>query len=137
MSSFLGLEPAARSGRPEAVGWELPAGFAPLTEAAAAAAAVAAAAGEAAVFAGASFIDIERAAVDGGSVEAVDGAVGFIRVRHFDEGEAAGAARVTVGDDGDAFDGAVFFKPGADRCFGRSEIQVPNKNILQAFFFLI
>jgi len=111
----------------------LPAGFATLAEPAAAAAGAAGAT----VLARASFIHVQCATVHRGAVQAVDGAIGLVGIAHFDEGEAARAASVTIRHDGDAIDRSVFLKPGADRCFSRPEIQIANKDVLQVFFFLI
>jgi len=51
---------------------------------------------------GTRFIYVERSAVQFGAVQLRNGRLGCIRIRHFDEGEAAGLARVTIGHDTDA-----------------------------------
>src|SRR5205823_1676207 len=63
------------------------------------AAATTAAAATAALFAGTGFIDGEGPAIVLLSVEGLDGSLGFVVVRHFDEAKALGPAGVAIVDD--------------------------------------
>ncbi len=72
---------------------------------------------------GASLIDVEGAAIEIGTVECLDGVTAGT-VGHGDEAESAGAAGVTVCDDGDVFDVAVGGEGGTKAVFGGIETHV-------------
>jgi hypothetical protein len=119
------------SGRNFGIRGELPARFAPASAAiAATVAAAAATAAERPLLARAGFVDIDLAAAEIGAVQRIDGALGFLVIRHFDEGEAAAAARVAVGDDAHPVNGPVILKQPPNGFLARVETQVSNENIL-------
>ena len=59
-----------------------------------------------AFFARLGHVDLQRAAAELAIIEPLDRRLGFGVRRHLDKAEAAGAARVAVGDDGDGLDGS-------------------------------
>src|SRR5262245_60765479 len=60
----------------------------------------------------------------------VEGADGFVRVLHLDEGEAARAARVPVRDDLHRLDLAVLTEETADLLFGGTERKIADVKLL-------
>lgn len=86
---------------------------------------------------GTGFVYVQRTTVNAGAVQSADSAIGFVAVGHFNKGKTTRTAGVTIRDDADAFHGAVFFKPRADGCFRRPEIEIANKDVLQVVFFPI
>src|SRR5271166_4519204 len=81
----------------------------------------------AAVGFGPGFVDIDRAATQVRSIEAGDGLIGFLGIRHFDERETAGAACVAVGHQAYPFHGAVCLEGRANGVLRCAEIQVTDK----------
>jgi hypothetical protein len=71
-------------------------------------------------------IDLERAALEVGAIERLHGATG-IRIRHFDETEAAQAPGLAVGDQGNLIDGAVLCEKSTDAIVGCREGKISNK----------
>ena len=59
-----------------------------------------------------------------GAIQRGNGLLGLVRVHHFDEREAARAARVAVLDQKNRVDLAVGFKRRPDFVFGRGEIEI-------------
>lgn len=78
---------------------------------------------------GASFVDVHGASVEFRSVQLRNGGFRFPPVRHFDEGEAAGLARVTIGYDVDAFHGTVLSKSRLQLFLSSPEIQISHEYI--------
>ncbi len=85
---------------------------------------------------GASFIHGHRTAVKHHSVQRRDRALGFHRLRHFHEGDAAGFARIPVLDNGDGFDGSVSGEHFAQLLLSHRDIQVSDKNVSHEFILV-
>lgn len=85
----------------------------------------------------ASFIHVHRTAVKHYSVQGRNGALGFGRLRHLHEGDAAGFARIPVLDDGDGFDGTVGCKQFPQLLLRHRDIQVPDKDVSHEFILLL
>jgi len=77
----------------------------------------------------ASFVHVHRTTVKHRSVECRNSALGFRRLRHFYESDAAGFARVPVFDDRDALHGSVNCKQLPQLLLRHRDIQVPHKNV--------
>jgi hypothetical protein len=105
------------------------------TPAASGTSAAARSAGTATIGLGTRFVDIQGAAAKLFPVQSGDGLLGFRRVGHFYEREAARASGVTVGDHADLIDFAVGFKQGAQFGFGGAVREVANKKLLHGFPF--
>ena len=71
-------------------------------------------------------IDLERAALEVGAIERLHGATG-IGIGHFDEAEAAQAAGLAIGDQGNLIDGAMLREQSTDAIIGRREGKISNK----------
>jgi hypothetical protein len=84
---------------------------------------------------GASFIDIQRAAVKFLAIEGGNRPVGLGGVRHFDECETARAAGVPIGDQVDTFYVPVRLKEPTDGRFGCGKIQIANKDVFHGVSF--
>src|SRR3990172_2445198 len=78
---------------------------------------------------GPGFVDVQRATAELGAVDAADSRLGGRGVRHLDEGEAARAAGVAVGDDADAIHLAVSRKDVAELLLGDVERTITNVNL--------
>src|SRR5579872_4239811 len=63
------------------------------------------------------------------------GAFPFFIVRHFNECETLGAARIPVSDDTGAVYGSVSFKHGSNGFIRRPKIEISNKNVLHQSSF--
>jgi hypothetical protein len=117
--------------------YELPAGFAPATTATAAAvsttaatvAAAAATAESTALGAGTRFVHVQRAAVQFLTVQGLDGFHGLGLIGHFDKGEAAGLAGVTIAHNAGLFHSAVRGKSRLELRLRGLISKVSNKNI--------
>src|SRR5215471_9960965 len=83
----------------------------------------------AAVGLGASFVDVEGAAIEVLAVEGVDGVVGFRVVRHFDECESARLTRIAIPDDVDIVHAAVRLERRTKSVFGGPEAEITDKDI--------
>jgi hypothetical protein len=81
---------------------------------------------------GASLVYVQRASADLAPVESGDGLVSIFRARHFHEPEAAGAASIPVGHDADAVHLPIRREKLAQFFFPGIEVEVANKNVLQA-----
>jgi len=81
-------------------------------------------------------IHVEGAAVEVMAIELSDRLIGFSRVAHFDETEAAGLPSVTIGDEADAGHRAVTFEQRSNRILGGTEAKVSYKDIFQLVFLL-
>lgn len=75
------------------------------------------------------FVHVQRAAVQFGAVEARDGRFGFIGVGHFHEGKATRLAGGAVGNDTDAFHGAVLRKGLMQILLRGSETEISYENV--------
>jgi hypothetical protein len=76
-----------------------------------------------------SFVDVHGPAVELGAIELRDCRFGLTTVRHFDEPETAGLARVTIGHDAYTLDAAVLGKRCEQLILSRLVTQVPDKDI--------
>lgn len=85
----------------------------------------------------ASFVHVHRTAVKRCSVQCRNGALGFDRLRHLHEGDAAGFARIPVLDDGDGFDGTVGCKQFPQLLLRHRDIQVSDKDVSHGCILLI
>jgi len=81
----------------------------------------------------ASFVHVHRAAVKHRSVQGRNGALGFSRLRHLYECDAAGLARIPVVDDGDGFDCSVGCKQFPQLLLRHRNIQVSDKDVSHGF----
>jgi hypothetical protein len=95
----------------------------------AATAAKAAATAAAALGLGTRLIDVERTTVEFVTVEGRDRAIGFRRIRHFDEGEATRTAGVAVCYQVDTVHTAVGLEEATDGRFSCCEIQIAYKDV--------
>jgi hypothetical protein len=95
----------------------------------AATAAEAAATTAAALGLGPRLIDVERTTVEFVTVESRDRAIGFRRIRHFDEGETTRTAGVTVCYQVDTVHTAVGLEEATDGRFSCCEIQIAYKDV--------
>jgi hypothetical protein len=73
------------------------------------------------IFLGTRFVYVDSAAFQFLTVELADGFVALSIVRHFDEAETTGLARITIRYDADAIDLAKLFKKGANGAFSRAK----------------
>src|SRR5512132_4082577 len=108
-----------------------------LPAAAATATVAATAAARTAIRFGTRFVDIQGSAVQIPAVQTVNRRIRFRIAAHFHESEASSLPCVAVRDDIYTLDGAVRFKHGTNRLFGRSETEISNKNVLHVFSFCI
>src|ERR1022692_898164 len=76
-----------------------------------------------------SLVDIERTAIEIGTIEGRNGAVRFGGVRHFDERKTARAAGVAVGYEVDTIHLSVGLKERTDGRFSCCEIQIAYKDV--------
>lgn len=83
------------------------------------------------------FVHIHRTSVKHGSIQCRNSALGFRRLRHLHEGDAAGFARIPVLDDGDGFDGTVGCKQFPQLLLRHRDIQVPDKDVSHEFILLL
>jgi hypothetical protein len=113
---------------------KLPAGFTPLSGAAASATALAAetttGTAPAAFAFRPGFIDIQRSAVQLVPVQRGDGAIRFIGIGHFDKCEAPGTPGLAICNHTHTLYFSVRLKQRADRRLRGREIQISYKNIL-------
>jgi hypothetical protein len=110
----------------------LPARFAPLPTETAGVSAAATTLGL-----GASFIDVQRAAFEIGTVQTGDGPVCFLSVAHFDKRKAAGAASITIRHQIDAINCSIPLKHGTHGRVGSGKIQIAYENILHFLLFSV
>jgi hypothetical protein len=85
----------------------------------------------------ASFVHVHQAAIKHRSVQCRNGALGFCRLRHLHEGDAAGFARIPVLDDDDGFDGTVGGKQFPQLLFRHRDIQVSDKDVSHEFILFL
>jgi len=78
------------------------------------------------------FVHIQSSPAHLGAIQGGDCLLSVFRARHLDETEAAGTACVAVGHDRDPIHLSVRFEQLAQFFFRRVEIQVSNKDVLQA-----
>jgi len=83
----------------------------------------------------ASFVHVHRAAVKHRSVQCKNGGLGFSRLRHLYERDAAGFAGIPVVDDGDGFDCSVGCKQFPQLLLRHRNIQVSDKDVSHEFIF--
>src|SRR5579859_7967323 len=83
----------------------------------------------------AGFIDRQRSAAGFLSVEGRNGAFPFFVVRHFNECETLGSARIPIGYDTGAVYCSVGFKHGSNGFIRRPKIEISNKNVLHQSSF--
>src|SRR5450755_2055531 len=76
-----------------------------------------------------SLVDIERTAIEIGTIQGRNGAVRFGGVRHFDERKSARAAGVAVGYEVDTIHLSVGLKERTDGRFSCCEIQIAYKDV--------
>jgi hypothetical protein len=57
-------------------------------------------------------------------------------IRHFDEGEASGLARITIPDEVYVSNASVGLEGRTERVFGDAEAEVTDKNVLHLLFLL-
>ena len=72
-----------------------------------------------------SFVDPESPTVELSAIQRLHGARG-VRVRHFNEAEAARATCVAIRDQGDLFDGSVLGEQCAHALIGRRKGEISN-----------
>jgi len=84
---------------------------------------------------GTGFVDIQCAAAEFFSVQSGNSFLGFGGVGHFYEGESARASGVTVGDQADLIDLAMWLKQSAQFRFGGAVREIANKKLLHGFPF--
>jgi len=82
---------------------------------------------------GASLVHVHRTAVKRRSIQCRNSALGFGRLRHLHERDAARFACIPVLDDGDGFDGTVGCKQLSQLLLRHRDIQVPYKNVSHKF----
>jgi len=85
----------------------------------------------------ASFVHAHRTTVKHRSMQCRNSALGFRRLRHLHEGDAAGFARIPVLDDGDGFDGSLGCKNFPQLLLRHRDIQVPDKNVSHEFILFL
>ena len=83
------------------------------------------------------FVHVHRTAVKHGSIQCRNNALGFHRLRHLHEGDAAGFARIPVLDDGDGFDGTVGCKQFPQLLLRHRDIQVSDKDVSHEVILLL
>jgi hypothetical protein len=83
------------------------------------------------------FIHVQRPTPHFVTVDSGDGAFAFSVIAHFDEAKTARLSRLTVCDDADAVNLSVSLKEWADILLGRTEAQIPYKNVFHdsSFWF--
>src|SRR5436190_16959556 len=96
------------------------------------AAAAAATAAAAAILAGTSDVHLDGATVKALAVEGADGSLGLGLGAHLDEAEAAGAARLAIGDDGGALDRAMRGEGLAEARLGSAEGEIADVKLVVA-----
>jgi hypothetical protein len=79
-----------------------------------------------------SFVDIQRASTNLGAIQCSDRFLSVLGACHLDKAEAARASSIPVRHDADAIDLSVYFEKLAQFLFRCVEIQVSNKDVLQA-----
>jgi len=79
---------------------------------------------------GTSFIHVQGTSAEVRGVQSIDGAIRLVRIGHFHKTKTARSSGVTILHDADAFYGSIFFKQGAHRFFGSTEIEISDENIL-------
>jgi hypothetical protein len=84
----------------------------------------------------ASFVDVQRSAVDVFAVQAVDRGVTFGVGAHFDKCETPGLTGLTIGDNIHSVNGAVCLEHGTHGVLRGPETEVTYKNVFQSSFFL-
>jgi hypothetical protein len=87
---------------------------------------------ESAVGFGTGFIDIQRASVQGVTVEGGNGLVRLAFIFHLDECETAGTSGFTIRHDSGTVDLAISFEEAANGLFGSIEIQVAYEYVLHS-----
>lgn len=105
------------------------AAIATATTTAAAAVATAATAAAGTIALGPGFIDAELAAANFLAVDFANGVAAGVVVTHFDEAEAARAAGLAIGDQGDVRDFAVLREQVTHFVFGRIKAQIANVDL--------
>jgi len=85
----------------------------------------------------ASFVHVHRTAVKRHSIQCRNSALGFRRMRHLHEGDAAGFARIPVLDDGDRFDCSVGRKQFPQLLLRHRDIQVSDKHVSHEFILFL
>jgi hypothetical protein len=84
---------------------------------------------------GARFIDIQRAAIQFLAIQACDGAIRFRVGAHLDKSKPSRLTGIPIRYDAHALDGTISLEQGANRILGRSEREIPYKNILHFLSF--
>jgi len=80
-----------------------------------------------------SLVHSDRTPVKELSIQRGDSGLGFRRLRHLDESNTAGLARVPVHDDRDGFDGSMCCKNISQLFICHCDIKVPYKNVGHQF----
>lgn len=80
-----------------------------------------------------SFVYVDGPPVKNCSVQRSDSALGFVRLRHLHEGDAAGFPGIPVLDHGDGFDTSVGGKNFPQLLFRHRDVQVSDKNVSHEF----
>ena len=83
------------------------------------------------------FVHGHGTAIEHRSVQRRNSALGFFRLRHLHESDAAGFARIPVLDDGDGFDGTVGCKQFPQLLLRHRDIQVSDKDVSHEFILLL
>jgi hypothetical protein len=84
-----------------------------------------------------SLIDVQRSAAQVSSIELVNGAFPFRIDAHLDKGEPSGLPCIAVGNNVHTINSPIRLKHRAERIFGCPEAEIPYKNILHVFRFLL
>jgi hypothetical protein len=79
---------------------------------------------------GLSLVDLQRTPAEVSAVQRGNGFVGLAGVGHFNEGEAAGASGLAVGDDTDFFNRSVRFENASQFGLGSAVGEIADVNIL-------
>jgi hypothetical protein len=81
---------------------------------------------------GSRFVDVQSASTNLGAIQRRNRFVSFLSVGHLDKAETTRASRVAVGQNAHTIHLSVHFKHLAQFFLGRVEIQISNKDVLQA-----
>ena len=85
----------------------------------------------------ASFVHAHRTTVEHSSIQCRNSALGFRRLCHLHEGDAARFARIPVLDDRDGFDSSVGCKKFPQLPLRHRDIQFPDKNVSHEFILFV